>query len=212
MLGMTSWQKGELATARVHFEESLKISTETGNKNRMAWSLWFLSNVDMLQGDYPQGYSHAEAGLLLFRERGNSRLIAYSLVQIAWGYLEEGDAVKAYPLFEESSALFKEIGDKALARLALWGLGWVAFQQGNIALARSLLEEASTTFQGEESPDNLENQAWAARLGGQPKRCVMAWGRPSLLPTVLTMNAQLLPPVPNWESKYLPLPGPKEAP
>ena len=161
MLGLISWQKGELATAHVRLEESLKICTETGNTNFVAWSLYVLSTVDMLQGDYPQGYSHAEAGLLLCRERGNKRGTAFALYQIAEGYLDEGDAVKAYPLFEESYALFKEIGDKALARLALWGLGWVAFQQGNIALARSLLEEASTTFQGEESPDNLENQAWA---------------------------------------------------
>jgi predicted ATPase/class 3 adenylate cyclase len=159
-LGMTSWQKGELATARVRFEESLKISQERGDKYRIAWSLWFLSTVDMLQGDYTKGYSHAEAGLLLFRERGNKRGIAFSLQQIAWGYLEEGDAAKAHPLFEESHALFKEIGEKAYERLELWGLGWVAFRQGKIALARSLLEE-SANYQGEEEPAELDNQAWA---------------------------------------------------
>ena len=38
-LGSTSWQKGELATARVRLEESLKVGTEAGDKNIMAWSL-----------------------------------------------------------------------------------------------------------------------------------------------------------------------------
>jgi predicted ATPase/class 3 adenylate cyclase/DNA-binding CsgD family transcriptional regulator len=159
-LGMTSWQKGELATARVRYEESLKICQETGNKSIMAWSLWFLSSVDMFQGDYAQSYSHAEAGLLLFREIGNKRGIAFTLQQIAWGYLEEGDAAKAHPLFEESYALFKEIGDKAYERSQLWGLGWVAFRQGNVALARSLLEEGSANIQGEEEPAELDNAAW----------------------------------------------------
>jgi len=161
ILGITSWLKGELATARVRFEESLKLSTETGDTNIMAWSLTMLSDVDMCQGDYPQGYSHAEESLLLFRERGNTRGIAFALQEIARGYLEEGDAAKAHPLFEEIYALFKEIGDKAYERLAIAGLGWVAFLQGNLSLARSLLEEASTTFQGEEEPAELDNQAWA---------------------------------------------------
>jgi tetratricopeptide (TPR) repeat protein len=157
---MTSWSKGELATARVHLEESLKLSTETENTNIMAWSLWFLASVAMLQGNYTQGYSHAEACLLLFRERGDTRGIAFAFQGIAWGYLEEGDAVRAHPLFEESYALHKEIGEHAYERVGLWGLGWVAFRQGKIALARSLLEEGSANFQGEQYPADLANQAW----------------------------------------------------
>jgi len=159
-LGVMSWQKVELATARVRLEESLKICTETGNKTFMSWSLYILSTVDMLQGDYTQGYSHAEAGLLLFREQGNTRGIAFSLQTIAWGYLYEGDVVKARPLFEESYALHKEIGEKAMEMSALWGMGWVAFRQGNTVLARSLLEE-SANYQVEEEPADLENKAGA---------------------------------------------------
>src|SRR5262249_17518704 len=99
--------------------------------------------------------------LLLFRELGGKKGIAQTLAYLAWGYLCEGDVAKAHPLFEESCALYKEFVDKAFERLALCGLGWVAFQQGNISLARSLLEEASATFQGEETPNDQDNKAWA---------------------------------------------------
>jgi tetratricopeptide (TPR) repeat protein len=160
-LGLASWQKGKLATARFHLEKNIKLSKETGDKINMAWSLTALAVVDMDQGDYPQVYSHAEESLLLFRERGDKRGIAFALNQLAYGHLGEGDAVKAHPLFEESSALFKEIGEKTYERRALCGLGRVAFLQGKIALARSLLEEASTSFQGEENPWDQDSKAWA---------------------------------------------------
>ena len=68
-LGYTSWQKGELATARVRLEESLKVGTEAGDKihHGLVARDVICSGYD--QGNYTQGYSYAEAGLLLFREQ-----------------------------------------------------------------------------------------------------------------------------------------------
>src|SRR6266699_6057 len=71
--------RGDLAAARLRYEECLVLSREAGNKSLVAWALESRAEIAILQGEYASARPLLEEGLALFREVSNTSGVATSL-------------------------------------------------------------------------------------------------------------------------------------
>ncbi|MDQ3461386.1 MAG: tetratricopeptide repeat protein [Deinococcota bacterium] len=140
--GMLAWFQGDYSAARSHFEESLAIRREVGDKQGIAASLSNLASIDYQQGGYVLPPSRFEESLAIRREAGDKQGIANSLGNLGIVALDQGDFTSAHLLHEESLAIRREVGDKRAIAFSLYGLAQVAHAQGDDAKAYALFEES----------------------------------------------------------------------
>ncbi|MEO6458312.1 MAG: tetratricopeptide repeat protein [Chloroflexia bacterium] len=141
---------GRLATvqcdfpaAREHYEESLALWRELGNKRGVAASLDGLANVAAEEGDYSAARAYYEENLTAWREANDQVGINSSLNNLAIIATREGDYEKAAELLGESLIKLRELGDRQRTAQALNNLGNVQFAQGDYAQAWPLFEESA---------------------------------------------------------------------
>ena len=229
LLSMLDNFQGEYTKGRSNAEASLLLFRELGNKWGIAVSLQGMAEGFLYEGDADKAHPLLEESLALNKETGdkwNEGLVLGALGQVAF---LRGDMVLARSLLEEGVTYFPDEdnvdtqGDKAwtLARLAQ-----VVACEGDNARARTLYEQYLANVKQVDfkiyTPFHLEGLAgvvsvqgelpWAARLWGAAEALRETKGTPCHLSNVPSMSAPLLSPVPNWESKPLPLRGPKGAP
>lgn len=130
-------------------EECLALYQEAGDKEGIAWSLYWLADTISAQGEYSRGNDLFEESLTLFRELGYKRGIAWWLTRSAmWLFsAEQGDQSNVLTRLEESLTLFKELGEKNGMASSLKTLGWVALIRGDIGTAQGLVEQCLGLYQ-----------------------------------------------------------------
>ena len=123
-------------------EQALTLQRELGDKRLIAISLYYLANVERIQGEYAKGCARLEEGLAINRERGNIAGIAIFLYQLAKVlFFSQGDQERIHSLLEESLALSRESGDERTMTNSLLVLGRLALSQGDTIRARALAEQ-----------------------------------------------------------------------
>ena len=146
-MGFGAIEQGENARARSLLEESLALSSESHNKEGVAWSLYHLGRVFLEQGEAAQISSPQVDSLLLFRTTNRQESTTYAFGVSGQGLLDQGGYARAYALFEESLALFRELGNKRGMAFSLMRLAQVRFvTQIDQATVSSLLEESLALF------------------------------------------------------------------
>jgi predicted ATPase/class 3 adenylate cyclase len=100
-----------------------------------------LGDLDVMQGDYPQGEEKLEASLALFRGAGDGRAEAQALNILGWIASERNDLERAEKLLEESLALGREAGTPVVIHNALNALATLATRRNDYARASVLWEE-----------------------------------------------------------------------
>src|SRR5438094_9417504 len=152
-LGWVAGEQGNLSTARSLIEEALALFREAGVRERVAWSLRTLGELDNWKGEYTRACALCEESLALFRKLGNKSGIAASLLSLALIlFVSQGDPARARSLLEEVLALSKELGDKETIASSLIFSGELALSEGDALVARSLAEEALALFRQLELP------------------------------------------------------------
>ena len=122
-------------------EESLKLYRTLGDRGGTARSIYQLSSVAGLRGNFTLARSLLEEAMVLFREEG-----------LEWGTIDiffylgvlafnEGKYAQANSLFEESLAVSQKVADKASIAYALFQLARVTFTQGDLTRSHALAEE-----------------------------------------------------------------------
>jgi tetratricopeptide (TPR) repeat protein len=96
--------EGDFTQAYALLEEGLVLSRQEGYKESIAYSLYVLGTVAILQRDIPKAQSVLKESLALFKEVGDRQNIAQSLGGLAWVSLIQGDYDAARSLLEESLA------------------------------------------------------------------------------------------------------------
>lgn len=139
--------RGDYASARRLFEESLAIRRELGDKKSVASALNNLGVIASMQGDYASSRVLYEESLTIRRElkdgvdKTSTANMLHNMAELAG---LEGDYASSRALYEESLALRREIGSKEGIAHTLRELGMVIHRQGNPTSARALLEESIT--------------------------------------------------------------------
>src|SRR4029077_8009760 len=110
-LGVTAFDRGDVAVARARFEESLALWRETRDQKAVARALSHLANVFKVQGAYDRVRSLQAECLSIFRGLGDLTGIAWSLNYQGDAARDQGDSA-ARTLYEQGLAIFRELGDR----------------------------------------------------------------------------------------------------
>jgi predicted ATPase/DNA-binding SARP family transcriptional activator len=140
-LGLLENIQGNYPEARSFLEQSLEIWRDMGPKGKMgsAWSLIFLGDVALNNGDLKRACTLYEESARVLREIGDINFLAYSLRrlgQLAW---HEGDHKRAFPLCKESLDLNREVNDPRGTMACLAGFAAIAVLQGQYERAVQIL-------------------------------------------------------------------------
>jgi predicted ATPase/DNA-binding SARP family transcriptional activator/DNA-binding CsgD family transcriptional regulator len=140
---LTATHLADYEQATELFEESLKLSKESGDRWGIAASLLQLGNVSGEQGHHKQAMKFYEDSLGLCRKLGYAVLLADTLTNLGYESLLEGEHERATALNEEAAALYREQGFKdARLEYPLDNLGWAALLGGDHERARTLHEQS----------------------------------------------------------------------
>jgi predicted ATPase/class 3 adenylate cyclase len=132
--------RGHLSEGRRWLSEGLAAG-ETAPAGVRARALLVLGDLDVTQGDYPQGEEELEASLALCREAGDRRGEALALNLLGFIASERNDPERAEKLLEECLALGREAGTPIEIHNALNALAVVAALRNDHARASVLQEE-----------------------------------------------------------------------
>ena len=143
-IGAALWRiwriRGHLSEGRRWLSEGLS-GGDAAPVGVRARAMLVLGDLDVTQGDYPQGEEKLEAGLALCREVGDRRAEALALNILGFIASERNDPERAERLLEESLALGRKAGKPVVIHNALNGLAGLAFYRKDYARASVLWEE-----------------------------------------------------------------------
>ncbi len=118
---------GDRKRAQALLEQSLALSRELGDTNRIAYSLRNLGWLAYQDGNFPRSHALYEESLALFKDLNDRRGIALSLNNLAYLAQNQGDFEGAYRLFSESLAICRELGNTRLIISLLFQLAQLQY-------------------------------------------------------------------------------------
>ncbi len=140
--GVVAAMQGDYATASAHYQESLAIRHEVGDRMGHAWSLNNLGEIARLQGQFDTARKLLSDSLGIMKDLRDRAGIATVQGNLGNVVREQGYFSTARKLYEESLAIRQELGDRAGTAYVLSKLGTVARRQGDMNEARRLHEES----------------------------------------------------------------------
>lgn len=138
--------QGDLAQAKVFWEECLAICRELGNKNFVGHMLNNLGELAVLQGAYDHAMALFEEALAMYREVPNPWGLGLATWNLGKVVHVRGAYDRARRLLEESLASMRVRGDlEAVARI-MQDLGRIAYDMADDAVAVQHFDEAHRLF------------------------------------------------------------------
>ena len=145
-LGTLAADQGNYDTAQEHYQESLAIWQEIGDRAGTAASYEQLGKLASRRGDYATAEEHYRAALTVFEETGDRCMIASSYHHLGILAENRGNYRTAQEYYQESLAIWQEIGDRAGTAASYSQLGSLAERRGDYATAEELTRAALTVF------------------------------------------------------------------
>jgi predicted ATPase/Tfp pilus assembly protein PilF len=134
--------QGDMAPARVYFEESVRLAGEAGDTGLIAWTSLGLGIVAAQRGEIEAARASLEASLASGRELGEDRLVAATLNALGEMARLEGEWAAARKLYDEAFAMSRQAGTPDGVSTVLDNLGAVACEEGDLRKARACYREA----------------------------------------------------------------------
>lgn len=162
-IGVTSWQRGDLAAATTAYDVALRTFQEIGQKKGVARALNYLAISLVDQKDLNSAERTFERSLSAFREVGDQGEVAWCLNNIAEVLRRRGNLALSRRRYDEALGIFREVGERRGLAAVLMNIGGVLLDQGALAEAKAMYAEALTV---EKAIGNKSHAAWAlAGLG-----------------------------------------------
>ncbi|MGI8552118.1 MAG: ATP-binding protein [Dehalococcoidia bacterium] len=154
-LGVIAHVRGEYATARPLYEESLHLWRETERLGlptelRLHWNIALvLGNLGLLmsrQGEYAVARGKLAESRAIYQSLGDRQGEAGVLANLGLLALEHGDFVAARTDSEAALSLLQALGDRRNMAVVLNNLGAIARELGDLTTARSRSEAALNLY------------------------------------------------------------------
>lgn len=163
-LGNLDYLQGEYGRAREHYEQSLAILQELGNRAGVAGALHQLGMLHQLQGEYEWARGHYKQSLEIAQELGDRVGVAVSLRNIGLLHQEQGEYAQAFEHYEQALAIAQELGDLDSMARSLGQIGLLLEEEGSLAAAVPALAQAFLIFRQLGSSDQQTASGSLARL------------------------------------------------
>ncbi|MEP6985264.1 MAG: tetratricopeptide repeat protein, partial [Chloroflexota bacterium] len=131
-LGVIAFQLGNYATARIQYEEGLRIFKTLNLQSDVVGSLNRLANIATKKGEYTEARYLLEECLMVSREIGDRQRVGTSLNALGNISLQEGNYAAARNYYLESLRIKRETGARLGIGSSLGNLAIVAMEQGNL--------------------------------------------------------------------------------
>ena len=180
VLGTVSAQRGDPATARRRYEESLAIREALGDTPGMAGLINNLGIVAMQQGDLAQARGYGRRALALYTELGDPRRLSSCEINLAWMDSIAGDHASALQHCEAAALLARQAGDRLNLAIARNNMGDSLRDLGRLDEAAAAYAEAAATYRdlGDRGPlmALLEDAAVLAARAGRGEDALVLLG------------------------------------
>jgi tetratricopeptide (TPR) repeat protein len=154
-LGTCYSSLGDYRRAIDHYEKSLAIAREIGDRQGEGTALGNLGTCYSSLGDYRRAIDHYEKSLAIAREIGDRQGEGYALGNLGNCYYSLGDYPRAIDHYQQSLAIAREIGDRQGEGYALTGLGDIYRDTGGLVRACEYFQEAGKIA---DATGNRQNQ------------------------------------------------------
>ncbi|MGD8545356.1 MAG: tetratricopeptide repeat protein [Candidatus Bathyarchaeota archaeon] len=142
--GIIYWYRGELNQALEHYQQSLKIKEELGNRKGIADSLNNLGLVYWSKGELNQALEHYQQSLKINKEIGNKKGIAVLLNNLGNVYRLRGELNQALEHYQQSLTISEKLGDKQDITKSLNNLGTIYRLKGELNQALEHYQQSLT--------------------------------------------------------------------
>lgn len=129
--GMLAAMLGDLSTAQVRAEGSLRAAEEAGDDAARAGGLGALGTVAMYRGEPTAAVALLEDSVSAARRTENPACLSEALNRCGLAHMLQGAPKQALPLFDEAFPMARELGDSQAEASALIGRGWAAMNLGD---------------------------------------------------------------------------------
>jgi tetratricopeptide (TPR) repeat protein len=147
--------RGDVASARLHNEESARHSRDLGLTWALAQTELVQVSIAALQGQWEEGRHSAQAALDIFRELHDPLLLAMTTSELGDLELRAGNYPGAYRCHEQCILSFQEIGQQAFVIHELESFAFIAQRQNRpertarlLGAAEALREEIGVSLVG----------------------------------------------------------------
>ena len=134
-IGLVYFSQGNYSQALEHYQKSLALYDELGDKAGRTNALINIGNVYGSQGNYAQALDYYEKSLTLIEELGNKAGLAITLINIGVIYSLQGNYARALGYYHRSFTLKEELGDNDGSARILNNIGSIYALQGNYTQA-----------------------------------------------------------------------------
>lgn len=111
-LAVLALRKGDLAAARTHINETLRLRHEMHQNGRILHaSLYHLGLVELLDGNVSAAHEAFEELLVVSRQMGTQPWVAYAFLGLAFSASSTGDYDRAASLHGAADAVFEDLGE-----------------------------------------------------------------------------------------------------
>jgi tetratricopeptide (TPR) repeat protein len=143
-------QRGRLRAARGHYESSLAVAREIGNRHAESVTLRSMGGLAVLEGRLEAAVGHFEASLERFRDLDTTRGMAAVLVGLGRVCLLRGELQRSHELLQE--ALVKRRAIRGSELDALFALIALHLESDRPDQARSLAKEVTSLLEDKQFP------------------------------------------------------------
>jgi tetratricopeptide (TPR) repeat protein len=165
MTGIIKQKMGDLEGARQHYEEALRLSNGTvdkefSNPSYVALYNELLGSLALDNQDLERAIPLFEESVRLYREAGDKMGVGIALAQLSVVTIFQGHYEQARVLNEETISLFKSMGDKSDLAIALWRSGILMLLTENYNEAEKVFKDCLELIQEYSYiPDKQADQA-----------------------------------------------------
>lgn len=178
-LALLAQSGGDLAAARAHYTEALRVHAEGGNRQGVAHTLINYGQLEEHCGDLAAAESAYRKGLDLFRELGDEGNAAIALANSSSIALRSGDRPGARERIEEAEGILRRAASRSALAPVLLQRARVEIADGKPREARRAgLEALALACASEDRPTRIDSLLVLAMVQGMQ-------GRPQLAARIL---------------------------
>jgi tetratricopeptide (TPR) repeat protein len=171
-IGNILWFSGEYDRALEHYEKSLRIREEIGDKKGIATSLHNIGMMHYWRENYKRAIEYVKRSIKINEELSNMYFLAYCFLNIGYIYENTGEYDKAQEYLEKSRKISEKIGSQI-------AMTWYLCRSANDYFRKGDLEKAydfcNKTFELSAKIDAKESIAEAKRVLGMIYRQQKKW-------------------------------------
>lgn len=184
-LGVLLWEQGELAAARLHLEESLRLLREHGSPRSIGHALINRALLELAHADYTAAFAFFEESIVLLETASDRGGLATALNNMGDICGAQENDVGARVNWERALQIFRDLGDTANIASASNNLGTLAMRTENYKEARMLFEECLTQLR------QLGIPAYVAVVEGNLAEVIHRMGDNETAQAMLVQNLRL---------------------